>query len=118
MPWKLRVKKICILAFQAPFYSFTFIFLYFYFHRNAADHEYYFVGTGGYVLVHPSLHVGEAALYGVVAYLSAPYFVGYEDECGVLGGKAVKLTFYFGKRFFNRWLPSVFVTVEEEVGTP
>ena len=62
------------------------------FYRNATDHEDDFIGMLGNVLVHPALQVGEPTLHGIVTHTTRSDFVGDEDEGGILGGEAVKLS--------------------------
>ena len=47
---------------------------------DAGYHQYHFVGTGGYILVHPALHVRELSLQFVLGSSSHTYFIGYKDE--------------------------------------
>ena len=51
---------------------------------DAGYHQYHFVGTGGYILVHPALHVRKLPLYLVFGRTSHAYFIGDKNECGIL----------------------------------
>lgn len=64
---------------------------------DAGYHQYHFVGTGGYILVHPALHVRELSLQFVLGSSSHTYFIGYKDEGCVLCREAVELCLYCGK---------------------
>ena len=57
---------------------------------DAGYHQYHFVGTGGYILVHPALHVRELSLQFVLGSSSHTYFIGYKDEGCVLCREAVE----------------------------
>ena len=80
---------------------------------DAGYHQYHFVGTGGYILVHPALHVRELSLQFVLGSSSHTYFIGYKDEGCVLCREAVEFRLGSGK------CPGgIRLEVEEEIGTP
>lgn len=80
---------------------------------DAGYHQYHFVGTGGYILVHPALHVRELSLQFVLGSSSHTYFIGYKDEGCVLCREAVEFRLGSGKCPVG-----IRLEVEEEIGTP
>lgn len=67
----------------------------------------------GYVLVHPTLHVGELPLQFIFGRASHAYFVGHENESGFLSGEPVERLFHRFKCLLRTTL-----RLEEEIGTP
>ena len=65
----------------------------FYLNRNSAHHKNDLIGMLRYILVHPSLHIGEAALHTIGTHTPASYLVCHEDESGILCGETVELLF-------------------------
>ena len=65
----------------------------FYFHGDSCDHQYHFVGTLRYILVHPAFQIGEFPLQKMVAYAAASDFVCYKDKRRLLSGETVKFIF-------------------------
>ena len=80
---------------------------------DAGYHQYHFVGTGGYILVHPALHVRELSLQFVLGSSSHTYFIGNKDEGSILRCKTVE--FFFGS---CQGTICICIYIKEEVGTP
>ena len=82
-------------------------------HGYAADHEDDLVGVGGYVLVHPTLEVGESALDLVFGDSAQSDLISDEQEVSLLLGEAVKLFACGGEGGLH-----ICLKVEEKVSAP
>ena len=67
------------------------------FHGDATDHKDNLISMLGYILIHPTLKVGKAALDSIVTHTTRADFIGDKDESGVLLGEVVKLSFESGE---------------------
>ena len=79
----------------------------------AGDHEQDLVGTGGDMLVHPALEVGEPTLQRLDGHPAETNLVGHKDEGGRLSDETVELGDDFPQRTVD-----IAIVVVEIVGTP
>ena len=56
----------------------------FYLNGNTTHHQNDLIGMLRYILVHPSLHIGEAALHTTWTHTPASYLVCNENESRIL----------------------------------
>ena len=62
----------------------------FHYNRNTAHHQHYLIGFRSNILVHPSLQIGETALYFIGGNASHANLVRDENKGRILGGETVE----------------------------